>query len=141
MKAGNATLPAVLCTESKTFSMKVIESSNTTLVVRSGSDSASGAFGDLRAGTAAAASIYHSVEAMPTSYISLIECTPPFHDIQRILLSESYPFSGEEHESKYLARGRQLFTFDSLLTRAQCSKTELKAALKHLNAIEINGKY
>ena len=114
----------VLCTDAKTFSVRRVESSNTTLVAPV---AAAGGENTPQNGTLSVVSSFGST-------YELVEVAPRLEAARQMLLER--PYAGASHEASGTAG---LHGWDELRERSQASDAELRGFLRELDACEIGG--
>ncbi|KAL9228796.1 hypothetical protein vseg_004336 [Gypsophila vaccaria] len=136
---------AVLCTQSKTYAVKFVGTSNSVFLVPPSESSPPGencmdcdeTDDDSRDQPA-----FASVLKVASGNLELLEVAPRL-DKLRLLLTQK-PFSFEQaSQMDLISRSEEensgLFRWDDLIGLIQASNVELRLALEALNAIEING--
>ena len=130
---------AVVCTKSKTYQVKRVETSNQLLIVgpplRGEEDDAAG---DDAAGEAEASGKKRAtVRAEARSHLDLTEIAPKLDRLRSMMASVAY--GGEDEMETGEGDG---FDFEALDERVQASETQILACLNdELAAIEIDGKW
>jgi sister chromatid cohesion protein DCC1 len=111
---------AVLCTDTRTFAIKLVESTNTMLLIP----------------TSQIASQKEEIVGSLSRHYELVEIVPKLHQLKALLCERLY--AGQDSEPKQKGR---IFTFDQLKARIQASETEIITGLKSLNAFELDGHW
>ncbi|GAV87673.1 DUF2036 domain-containing protein [Cephalotus follicularis] len=130
---------AVLCTQSKTYAVKFVGTSNSVFLIPPSDDSASCENPQICDGKDLNQQVVASVIKVATGNLELVE-VPPRIDKLKFLLSEN-PYSSEDafmmdemEETK-----TRFYKWDDLVDRVQASDDELRAGLRALSAVEIGG--
>ncbi|CEP14108.1 hypothetical protein [Parasitella parasitica] len=118
---GLANDEAVLCTESKTFIIRQVNTSNTVLLVNTESTPDQ-----------------HVIHGATTSTIELVPCTPRLNRIDTLLKESSY--SGSENEPDII-KNKTLYSYHDLLSIIQASENQLLDALEAKAAFQLDGYY
>ncbi|KAK9757716.1 hypothetical protein RND81_01G181800 [Saponaria officinalis] len=133
---------AVLCTQSKTYAIKFVGTSNSVFLVPPSESSPRGDdYMDCDDSSREKPSLA-SVLKVASGNLELLEVAPRL-DKLRLLLSQN-PFSFEQESqmdfTSQSGKGNSgLYSWDDLIGLIQASNVELRSALEALNAIEING--
>nr|XP_046191932.1 sister chromatid cohesion protein DCC1-like isoform X2 [Oncorhynchus gorbuscha] len=123
---------AVLCSEDKTYDLKIADTSNLLLLVPGCLTP-----DQLTTDNQASSQLVHSqIWGFSNSYWELRKCHPKLKKLKRLLMENPYEgpgISGQEDvtEGKY--------TMGDLLERIQASEEELEAQLQTIHACEVNG--
>ncbi|KFK37263.1 hypothetical protein AALP_AA4G234800 [Arabis alpina] len=113
---------AVLCTKSKTYSIKFVGNSNSMFLIPPSSFLEEPVF-DNR---------FVSVIKLASGNMELVEVSPRLDKLKQLLLEN--PYSGSEVEEDLA-----LYTWSDLVNTIQASDEELRNGLERLSAIEIDG--
>eukprot|EP00884_Botryococcus_braunii_P022985 jgi/Botrbrau1/9370/Bobra.354_2s0025.1 len=113
---------AVLCTESATYAVKSVETTNTVLLI-----------GD-HAGNVTS-------HGKASSHLELLRTAPRTHTLEALLQDATYDDGDSEGQATHSpsASRKRGFTFQELLREVQASAEELRAALHERGAIELDG--
>lgn len=142
---GPADEDAVLCTKTKTYTVRQVNLSNSLILASPGQEDTAGG------------SVY-TIRDTQFSTIELLPCLPRLDKIDTLLRPTMY--SGPDNETKALAKVRSLqnaqrtkfcytdsavlqgtlYTYNELLSIIQASEKELKDDLKARKAVMIDGK-
>ncbi|XP_020598697.1 sister chromatid cohesion protein DCC1 [Phalaenopsis equestris] len=126
---------AVLCTHSSTYAMKFVGTSNSVFLISPG-----GSTPTMKA-TAAndkmGSSVVASVITVAQGNIELIQVEPKLDKLKK-LLSEK-PYNPEEDFNGSARHKKGLYRWQDLVEMIQASEEEVRAALKSLSAVEIDG--
>lgn len=156
MKA-DAESEVVMCSDSKTFALKKVETTNLQLLIR---DTALPAAGDqmdisdqnhepnlmsppglqtqlVKLGSSKTPPLI--VEATNGEHIEVVEITPKLGIVER-LLSSSPPYDGNDEEEEE-AVASSLYTLSALEMKIHASRNEILEELSALNAVDFNGHY
>ncbi|PKU71364.1 hypothetical protein MA16_Dca004205 [Dendrobium catenatum] len=126
---------AVLCTLSSTYAMKFVGTSNSVFLIPPG-DSIP-AMKTTSANDEMSTSVVASVITVAPGNIELIQAAPKLDKLQK-LLSEN-PYNLEEDLSSSSVHSGGLHRWQDLVETIQASEEEIRAALKSLSAVEIDG--
>ncbi|CAA3022520.1 sister chromatid cohesion DCC1 [Olea europaea subsp. europaea] len=123
---------AVLCTQSKTYALKYVGTSNSVLLIPP-SDKAVKECNDINIPVA-------SVIKVAPGIMEVVEVAPKL-DKLKFLLSQN-PYSFDEASDMDISHERMntgLFSWDNLVDEVQASNEELRSGLQALSAVEIYG--
>ncbi|KAI0510668.1 hypothetical protein KFK09_011277 [Dendrobium nobile] len=126
---------AVLCTLSSTYAMKFVGTSNSVFLIPPG-DSIP-AMKTTSANDEMSTSVVASVITVAPGNIELIQAAPKLDKLQK-LLSEN-PYNLEEDLSSSSVHSGGLHRWQDLVETIQASEEEIRAALKSLSAVEVDG--
>ena len=159
LKMGDADSEVVMCSESKTFALKKVETTNLQLLIRDTSlpndhmdtsdisdenhvpelMSPAGLQTQLiKLVSSSSKTPPLTILATNQEHIEVVEVTPKLGIIER-LLSSSPPYKGEEEEEDH-GEGSSLYSLSDLEKKVQASKGEILEGLMALNAVQI-GEY
>lgn len=135
---------AVLCTNSKTYSMKFVGTSNSAfLIPPSGQPTSQENLMDSEEKYEGRSSVASAIKLAPGT-MELAEIAPRL-DKLRLLISkkpfEPFELSDMEVSEDIGMRTADLYTWGDLLEQIQASDEELRLGLKALSAVEINGNW
>lgn len=133
---------AVLCTQSKTYVMKFVGTSNSVFLVPPSDHSAVSENSNDSSGKDHNQQPIASVLKVAPGNLELVEIAPRLNKL-KLLLSKN-PYSSEEALEFEDLEGvekikKGLFTWDDLVDRVQASDDELRHGLQALSAVELNG--
>ncbi|CAH9147898.1 unnamed protein product [Cuscuta epithymum] len=127
---------AVLCTQSKTYALKFVGTSNSVFLIPPSDQSI----------IEDASLVLHSKDQMAVSSVlkvapgcmELVEVSPRLDKLKALLSQNPYGF-GDDRASDMTDRSGFLYKWDDLVESIQASDGELAAGLQALPAVEING--
>lgn len=132
---------AVLCTQSKTYSIKFVETSNSVFLIPPLDESSVQFSQDHELKDSEQSAIAPVFKVSPGN-LELTEVAPRL-DKLKLLLSKNPYRSEEEMETEDLMERNQnrqnLYTWDDLVNEIQASDDELRSGLQSISAIEIDG--
>ncbi|KAK8996561.1 hypothetical protein V6N11_081831 [Hibiscus sabdariffa] len=133
---------AVLCTKSKTYSVKFVGTSNSVLLVPPADYSTSHEIQQGCDGENFKQKVAASVIKVAPGNMELVEVAPRLDKLKSIL-SENLYGSDEAlpmEDLEFMERSvKKLYKWDDLINKVQASDDELKAGLQALSAVEIDG--
>ncbi|MCL7034378.1 hypothetical protein MKW94_024395 [Papaver nudicaule] len=133
---GDSDEEAVLCTSSTTYAIKFVGNSNSIFLIPPFENSD---FTVENGGKGEAAQVLK----LASGNMELVEISPKLGKLKSLLMEN--PYKSEEDsmdpmEEEDLERGKmELYTWEDLVGKVQASDEELRAELKALSAVEING--
>lgn len=125
MLKGEGAENVVLCSRTKTYDVKLAETSNTLLLLPAESDC------DKENGTTT-----RSILGSCTSYYELKNAKPNTASLNTLLMK--CPYAGAAREAQLDSDTAKRYTFELLLENVQASEMEVKAALDEMGALQIN---
>lgn len=119
---------AVLCTLSSTYSMKFVGTSNSVFLIPPGDSSSNGEKNS---------SVAASIITAATGNIELIHAAPKLDKLKKLL--KETPYNPDEDFYSISTHKKGPFRWQDLVEMIQASEEEIRAALKSLSAVEIDG--
>ncbi|KAI3920195.1 hypothetical protein MKX01_017852 [Papaver californicum] len=133
---------AVLCTSSTTYAIKFVGNSNSIFLIPPFENSEFTDENGEKGGDSCKAAAH--VLKLASGNMELVEIAPKLGKLKSLLMEN--PYRSEEdsvdpmEEEEYLERGKMgLYRWEDLVGKVQASDEELRAELKALSAVEING--
>ncbi|KAI3896528.1 hypothetical protein MKW92_011097 [Papaver armeniacum] len=137
---GECNEEAVLCTSSTTYAIKYVGNSNSIFLIPPFENSE---FTDENGGKGDSFKAAQVLK-LASGNMELVEIAPRLGKLKSLLMEN--PYRSEEdsvdpmEEEEYLERGKMgLYRWEDLVAKVQASDEELRAELKALSAVEING--
>ncbi|PKA59288.1 hypothetical protein AXF42_Ash001382 [Apostasia shenzhenica] len=124
---GQPTEDAVLCTLSSTYAMKFVSTSNSVFLIPPGEPAPSSTNDEMNS------SVVASVTALAQGHVELIQAAPKLDKLKNLLRERLYYLEEDLHNEL------GLYKWKDLVEMVQASDEELRAALKSLSAVEIDG--
>ncbi|RAL53976.1 hypothetical protein DM860_004447 [Cuscuta australis] len=128
---------AVLCTESKTYALKFVGTSNSVCLIPPTDQSISEDATTLLSSNDKT-TVVSSVLKVAPSCMELVEVAPRLDKLKMLLSKNPYSFDDEDKASE-MDISESLYTWDDLVESVQASDEELRSGLQALPAAEING--
>ncbi|KAF8379128.1 hypothetical protein HHK36_028557 [Tetracentron sinense] len=129
---------AVLCTQSKTYALKFVGTSNSVFLIPPSNRSELNLNSDEGNGTVDDKPVVAPVIKVAPGNMEIVEVAPRI-DKLKLLLSEN-PYRPEEEVEMEEKKDKEgLFRWDDLVNRVQASDEELMTGLRALSAVEIDG--
>lgn len=132
---------AVLCTQSKTYVMKFVGTSNSVLLVPPANQSESYQNPQENDGNYYDKKVVAPVIKVVPGTMELVEVAPRLDKLKSLLLENPYKF--EEYDVENLEENQEsrtgLYNWNDLIDKIQASDDELRSGLQALSAVEIHG--
>ncbi|KAK7825596.1 hypothetical protein U0070_016236 [Myodes glareolus] len=122
---------AVLCSQDKTYDLKIADTSNMLLVIPGCKTP-----DQLKREEAQSNIVYSEIFGFSNNYWELRRCRPKLKKLKRLLMENTYEGPGTQKEDD---PNRSKYTTEDLLDQIQASEEELMTQLQVLNACEIGG--
>ncbi|WVZ00429.1 hypothetical protein V8G54_026498 [Vigna mungo] len=132
---------AVLCTQSKTYAMKFVGTSNSVLLIPPANHSEFCENPQNNDSNKEEEKVVAPVIKVVSGNIELVEAAPRLDKLKSFLLEKTYNF--EEYDVENLEDNQEstigLYSWNDLVDNIQASDEELRSGLQALSAVEING--
>lgn len=132
---------AVLCTQSKTYAMKFVGTSNSVLLVPPANQSELYENQQKNDSNTSEEKVVASVLKVVPGSMELIEVSPRLDKLKLLLSENTYRFDENDMENleENLESRSGLYNWNDLIENIQASDEELRVGLQALSAVEING--
>ncbi|XP_014500267.1 sister chromatid cohesion protein DCC1 isoform X2 [Vigna radiata var. radiata] len=132
---------AVLCTQSKTYAMKFVGTSNSVLLIPPANHSEFCENPQNNDSNKEEEKVVAPVIKVVSGNIELVEAAPRLDKLKSFLLEKTYNF--DEYDMENLEDNQEstigLYSWNDLVDNIQASDEELRSGLQALSAVEING--
>lgn len=132
---------AVLCTQSKTYAMKFVGTSNSVLLIPPANHSEFCENPQNNDSSKEEEKVVAPVIKVVSGNIELVEAAPRLDKLKSFLLEKTYNF--DEYDMENLEDNQEstigLYSWNDLVDNIQASDEELRSGLQALSAVEING--